>query len=581
MERMTDKRTVAQALDEIFRYMEIGDQNRFKAVAYRNAARQVENIEGDLGEFISSGALTRTPGIGKSIGPLIVEIAETGRSRYLDELRQQYPPGIFDLVRVPALGLKKIGVLHDTLGISSLDELETACRENRLTSLPGFGAKTQQKILDGIDALRKDIRKFLLPIGLELAAELVGQLRRIEDVGRVEVAGSVRRRLEVIRNVNIVLETTKKAAVIREIERIPAFANVSEGGPDIVRGELRNHMPVEIILSTPASFASNLLYATGSEIFITSLAAHATSTGFELSAEGLRQKRKIATRTEEEIFRKLDLAVIEPELREGDLTLAEQFSGTLLREGSLRGTFHVHSTWSDGKATLYEMLDAARDREFSYVGMSDHSKTASYAGGLTEERVREQQAEIDKLQKTFAPMRIFKGTEADILTDGSMDYDNETLATFDFVIASIHSKFKMPQDEMTERIIRAIRNPYVTFLGHLTGRLLLSRPGYTVDYEALFAAAADEGVMIEINGNPHRLELDWRLMQRAKEHGVRFSIHPDAHSTDSLDNVISGTWAARKGGLGPEDVFNTLPVEDVERYFAARKSRAKRMTSGS
>jgi DNA polymerase (family 10) len=303
-----------------------------------------------------------------------------------------------------------------------------------------------------------------------------------------------------------------------------------------------------------------MLRATGSGEFVAAF----------LERAGERKAAK-----EEDLFRHARIPLIAPERRENadDLHLKKRRS--LVELSDLRGTFHVHTTYSDGRNSVLEMLSAARDRDFEYVGISDHSKTAYYAGGLTVERLREQQAEIDDRKREVKPLRVFKGTEVDILTDGAIDYDNDTLATFDFAIASIHSKFAMPKDEMTERILRALDNPFVTFLGHLTGRLLLSRDGYTMDFDRVFEKAGKVGVMIEINGNPRRLDIDWRLVGRALDRGVRFSIHPDAHSIREYSALISGTWAARKAGLSPKEVFNTQSVDAVEEYLKARKKRAR------
>lgn len=574
---MADKRAVARVLDEISRYLELTDADRFRAIAFRNAARSIENLDEDLQSLVEGSRLTTIPGVGKAIGPIITEVMTTGRAQYLDELRQGYPPGIFDLVRVPGLGLKKIGVLHHELGVGSVDELALACRENRLISLRGFGAKTQARIAQGIVALSSDLRKFLLPVGIELGERLAAELRQVRGVRRAELAGSVRRRLEVIRNINLFVEADSVAPVLEEIASLGSLASVQKEKA-ILRAELGNRIAVEIVVSPPDGWATNFLFTTGSETFVQSLVSKAAKKGFDLSRDGMRkQRRKVAVRSEEELFDRIGLPFVEPELRE-DRWSDESFPpAPLITRGDLRGTFHVHTTYSDGRATLREILDAARGRGLSYIGISDHSVTASYARGLTEARLREQHEEIDRLQETFLPMRIFRGTEADILPNGSVDYGEAILSRFDFVIASVHSQLRMPEAEMTTRIIRAIRNPLVTFVGHLTGRILLSRPGYSIDHAQIFDAAAEEGVMIEINGSPHRVEIDWRLLQEALRRGVRFSIHPDAHSTDTLDNLDNGTWVARKGGLRREDVFNTLPLAEVARHLEARKRRAGRV----
>jgi DNA polymerase (family 10) len=549
-----DKRDLARALDEIAKYLELREPNRFKALAFERAAKAVTALDRDLGELIASRDLYKTAGIGERTGAVIEELVRSDRSRYLDELRKQYPAGIFELLRVPGLGLKKIGILFQKLGIGSLDELEAACRANRLTTLRGFGAKTQQKILEGIEKARRNESRFLLPAGIETGETLRELLGSIDEVENAEISGSVRRRLEIIRNVNIVIATRQPTRVMRALSKIiDRFEAIDQ---TTAKGVGRNEMDVFLHLARPENFGSTMLRTTGSTEFV---------------AAFLERAGEHAAAKEEEIFRRAQIPFVTPERRENTDDLRLKKRRSLVELSDLRGTFHVHTTYSDGRNTVREMLSAARQRDFQYVGISDHSKTAYYAGGLTVERLREQQAEIDERKREVKPLRVFKGTEVDILTDGAIDYDDETLATFDFAIASIHSKFAMPKDEMTERILRALDNPFVTFLGHLTGRLLLSRDGYTMDFDRVFEKAAKVGVMIEINGNPRRLDIDWRLVGRALDRGVRFSIHPDAHSIHEYAALISGTWAARKAGLSPKEIFNTKSVDEVEEYLKKRK----------
>ena len=554
---LVDKWTVARALDEIARYLELSDPSPFRARAFERAARSVESADREIAEIVKAGDLYKTSGIGKGIGPIIIDLVETGSSSYLEDLRKQYPPGIFDLLRVPGLGLKKIGVLHATFGIGSLDELEAAASEGRLAKLRGFGAKTQTKILEGIEKARRRESQFLLPVGLEVGALMRERLATIDAVDDVEITGSVRRRLEVIRNVNIAVATGDRAAVAAELPRF--LDQVAEVDEDTWKGVARNEINVLVHFAKPRQFGWTVLRTTGTRDFVTA---------FEKKGAAVP-----AARTEEALFEKAGIAFVEPERRETPDELRRKRRPSLVEAEDLRGTFHVHTTFSDGRNTVREMLDAAKARGFEYVGISDHSKAAYYAGGLTEAGVREQQGEIAKQEPAVEPMRVFRGTEADILPDGTIDYDEETRSGFDFIVASIHSQFGMPRDEMTARILRALDDPRVTFLGHLTGRLLLSRDGYTVDFDQVFERAAERGVMIEINGNPRRLDLDWRHIGRAVEMGVTLSIHPDAHSIAELSHVVSGTWVARKAGLTAKQIFNTRTVEEVEEYFAARKKK--------
>ncbi|MEA2235283.1 MAG: polymerase [Thermoanaerobaculia bacterium] len=560
-----NKFDTARALDEISDYLELSETNRFKALAFERAANSIRGLDREPAELIASGALQATPGIGKATSAIIEELVRTGTSKYLEDLRGQYPPGIFELMRVPKLGLKKIGVIYEQLGIGSLSELEEAARAGRLAALKGFGAKTEQYILSGIEKARRRESHFLLPIGVEVGEQIREHLAAIEEIEDAEVSGSVRRRLEIIRNVNIVIATRAQEPVVRAlasfVERIERIDD------NTVKAFARNEIDVWFHFAEPDAFGATLLVTTGSQQFVEAFLAAGGKLG--------------RARNEKELFDKSGVAWVDPERRETGDDLKRKRHKRLVEVSDLRGTFHVHTTFSDGRHTVQEMLTAARDRGFEYVGITDHSPAAFYARGLTVERLRDQQKEIAAKEKAVAPMRVFRGTEADILPDGTIDYDMKTLAKFDFVIASIHSRFQMTKDEMTERMLLALDNPYVTMLGHLTGRKLLSRDGYTIDYERIFEKAAARNVMIEINGNPNRLDLDCRLIRRALDLGVAFTINPDAHSIHEYAALISGTWVARKAGLTAKEIFNTQPVEKVEAYLKARRGKAKQPSLSS
>jgi DNA polymerase (family 10) len=549
-----DKYEIARALEEISRYLELSEPNRFKALAFERAARALRSQDRDVDDLIATGALIETPGIGKATATVIEELARSGQSQYLDELRARFPSGIFELLRVPNLGLKKIGILHEELGVGSLDDLEAAAKANKLTTLRGFGAKTQQKILEGIDRARHRENRFLLPIALQAAEEIRERLAAIDEIEDAEVTGSIRRRLEVVRNVNIAVATRKPEAVIAALMRL--VENAEQIGDDAVKGLVNGEMDVWFHLSAPGDFGGNVLWTTGAAEFV--------------EAFGKIPK----ARKEEDLFTRAGFAYVPPERRETADDLRRKRARPLVTLDSLRGTFHVHTTFSDGRNTVLEMLAAARERELEYVGLSDHSPAAHYAGGLSEERLKQQWREIDRTAPEVAPMRVFRGTEADILPDGSIDYGDRILSKFDFVIASIHSRFNMPKDEMTERMLRALDDPHVTFLGHITGRKLLSRDGYTVDFDRIFERCAARGVIMEINGNPNRLDLDWRHIPRALSFGVRFAINPDAHSIREYGALMTGTWVARKAGLGPKEIFNTRRVDEVVEYLEKRKKGA-------
>jgi DNA polymerase (family 10) len=550
-----NKFDIAHALDDISTYVELSENNRFRALAFERAAQSIRALDAEPADLIASGELEKISGIGKGTAAVIAELVRTGKSKYLDDLRHQYPPGILELLRVPKLGLKKIGILHEKLGIGSLDDLEAAARAGRLAALPGFGTKTEQFILANIQKARRRESHFLLPIGVEVGEQIREHLAAIEGIEDAEVSGSVRRRLEVIRNVNIVIATRARERVL---EALSSFVEkIEQIDDDTVKAFARNEIVVWFHFSEPNAFGATLFVTTGTPEFVTAFLAHGGKLG--------------RARTEKELFDKAGLAYVDPERRETGDDLKRKRHRRLIEVSDLRGTFHVHTTFSDGRNTVHEMLATAHERGFEYVGISDHSPAAFYAGGLDLEKLRLQQKEIAANERGVAPMRVFRGTEADILPDGTIDYDEKTLSRFDFVIASIHSRFTMSRDEMTERMLKALDNPCVTFLGHLTGRKLLSRDGYTIDYERIFEKAAARGVMIEINGNPNRLDIDWRHIRRALDLGVTFSINPDAHSVHEYAALISGTWVARKAGLSAKEIFNTKPVEEVAEYLRNRR----------
>jgi DNA polymerase (family 10) len=562
-----DKSTIARTLDEIAKYIELSDPNPFRARAFDKAARAIEKLDADVEKLVLGGELLSVDGIGKAIGPIVSELVTTGRSSYLEELRGQYPPGIFDLLRVPSLGLKKIGILYSTLGVASLEQLEAAARAGRIAKLKGFGAKTQEKILENIETAKTRTSQFLLPAGIEAGESIREQLAAIDEISDAEVTGSVRRRLEIIRNVNIAIAARDPKRAIAAICKRALLDQIEEVDETTLRGVARDELEVLLHLCKPEEFGATVLRTTGSKEFVEAFRGAAAAP----------HKAK----TEHEVFEHAGIPFIDPELREDGSALERKKRVKLIHPTDLRGTFHIHTTFSDGRNSVLEMLSAAHDLGWEYAGLSDHSKNAFYARGLTEEDLKRQHAEIRSHEGAVAPMRVFRGTEADILNDGSIDYGHKTLAMFDFVVASVHSRFGMNKDEMTTRLLRALDDPFVTFLGHLTGRLLLSRAGYTFDFDQIFDRAAERGVIIEINGSPRRAELDWRLIKRAVDRGVVLSIHPDAHTIGELSRVVNGTWVARKGGLSAKQIFNTRGVDEVAEYLAERRARMSKKSLSS
>ncbi len=569
------KQEVADILEEIGILLELKGENPFKSRAYENAARTLRGLTQDLQTLVESGEIRKVKGIGEALSEKITLLVTTGGLPYYDELRSSFPDTLLELLTIPGLGPKKVKRLHDELGIRSIGELEYACHENRLSVLDGFGEKTQVNILKGIEARKKFAEKFLYPVAEEAAADYVDYLKRSKDVGRIEVAGSLRRKKEIIGDIDILVSAAGKASE-RIMKRFVSYGNihhvVAEGDTksSVV---LKNGLHVDIRVVSDKEFPFALLYFTGSKEHNVGLRRIAKDLGLKLNEYALVREKSnsgVACADEEAIFRKLGLANIPPELREdmGEIEAASKNKlPALVEESDLRGTFHCHTTYSDGSNSLLEMAEAAAAKGWAYLGIADHSKSAQYAHGLTEERLRKQRKEIEALNKKAGSVRLFHGIEADILQDGSLDFGDRVLASLDFVVASVHSRFKMPEKEMTARIIKALKNKYVTVLGHPTGRLLLSRDPYQVDVVQIVNAAADYGKAIEINSHPYRLDLDWRMVKYAKEKKVKIFINPDAHATDGLHDVRYGIGIARKGWLEPGDVVNTMSLKTIEKYL--------------
>ena len=567
-----DKHAAAHLLETIATYLELKGENPFKVRAFGNAAQAVASLDGDLDAALDSGALAATKGVGAATLEVVREYARTGRSTVLEELQREVPPGWVEMRRIGGLGAAKIRVLHEQLKIGSVAELELAARNGRLAGAPGFGEKTAQKILRGIEFLHRTAGLRLVHHAVQSAEAVRRIVGTLPGVTRVEVAGSVRRRLEVARDVDLVAATAAPARELAERLRVaaPAFEVREAEGSLALR--LEDGTPADLYLATPDRFGAALAWATGSSTHRELLAAHATSCGFQLGPGGLtRDGSAVPTPDEAALYGALPW--IPPELREGTDEVDRGVAGTLpalVERGDLRGLLHCHSLYSDGSNAIAELATAARAAGYGYLGLSNHSMAAAYAGGLKEDDVRRQHAEIDALNRELSDFRVLKGTEADILADGTLDYGSAILDRFEFVIGSVHSRMEMDAPAMTARVLRALDDPHLTILGHPTGRLLLGRDGFALDLDAVIAKAAERGVAIEINGDPQRLDLDWRRCRQARDAGVTISIGSDPHSLDGLANMDLGLGIARKGWLEAKDVLNTL---DVDRFLAQAHSR--------
>jgi DNA polymerase (family 10) len=577
-----DKKAIAAILGEMGTLLELQGANPFKSRAFHNASRAVEGITQDLHALVESGGLLEIRGIGKSIAGIIAQLVQEGKSAEYDDLRRAFPVGVLDMLRIPGLGPKKVKILHEKLKIGSLAELEKAAKADKLSTLEGFGKKTQDNILKGLEAQRSRADKNLYPDAAGPAQAVFDHMMKQRGVIRGEIAGSLRRRKEIIGDIDIVVSS-------RDQNRpglMEAFVTAPDVQTTVARGDTKSTVLLEggiscdLRIVNDREFPFALNYFTGSKEHNVEMRSRARRHGWSLNEYGFsrlgeeekrgKAKQIIRCKDESDIYRALKLAYVPPELREnlGEIDAAEKNAlPSLIEEKDIRGTFHCHSTFSDGVNTIQQMARAAQDLGWEYLGIADHSKAAAYAGGLSADRVREQIREIDKLNETLKRIRIFKGTECDILHGGELDWPDRILGAFEYVVVSIHSGFKMTSAEMTRRIVKALKNKYVTMLGHPTGRLLLSREAYPVDMAEVINVASDYGKMIEINAHPMRLDLDWRWCKYAKEKGVLIPINPDAHNSEGLRDVTFGVGIARKGWLEKKDVLNTRPAREIAALF--------------
>jgi DNA polymerase (family 10) len=559
-----NNKQVSKVLDDIQILLELKGENPFKARAYANAARAIETWPEPVARLAAEGRLGEIPGLGASLVERITELVTTGRMAYHEELAASIPPGLPEMLAIAGLGPRKVRAIYDQLGVATVGELEYACRENRLAALDGFGPKTQERVLQGIDLLKRSRGYHLIDRAAEDAEALTQLLLLHPDVWRAAVAGDVRRRMEVVQDIHIVVSHPAVDVLMPVVKRFGP-ADMADDGSLAVTGA--SGIPAYIHGVPDESFAMMLYHWTGSEGHRERIARHADARGITVTDRHIIRNRAVFPCPDESVlYDALGLQYIPPELREGndEVELASRRAlPDLLTPDSLLGVIHVHTTYSDGAHTVQEMAEAARAQGYRYIAICDHSRSAGYAHGLSIERVRQQQEEIDALNARYDGFRILKGIESDILPDGRLDYPDEVLATFDLVVASVHSGFHLSEADMTDRIVRAIRNPYTTILGHPTGRLLLARDGYKVDLRKIVETAAEHRVAIEVNANPHRLDLDWRHLRQVRECGVQVSIGPDAHHTAEIRYLDYGVGIARKGGLTARDVVNTLPAEGL------------------
>jgi DNA polymerase (family 10) len=576
-----DSRSAAHVLSQIGALLAVKGEQKFKARAYAGAARALIALDtDDLGPLVRSGELAEVPGIGPATLSVVRELVETGESSYLNTLREGIPEGMLELFRVPGLNTAKIQLIHDSLGVQSLEDLERVAQNGQLAGLPKFGKKTAEKILKGIEILRRDAHLKRFPAAAVEAHLLLANIVKHPDITQAAVAGAIRRHNELVSGIDIVAEcSADPASVAASFARSPGVreANIRDDPGSVhIRFVDGTHLDMHCV--NKADYPVALWRATGSAPHVEEMTVLARNRGFEIAGNSLigKQGNRVDLADEDAFFTALDLAPIPPEMREGMGEIeaaARRQLPDLVTFDDLRGVLHCHTDYSDGAATLEQMANAAKERGWDYIGISDHSESAFYAGGLKRDKLLRQQEEIDELNARMDGFRILKGIEADILADGRLDYDAAILDGFDYVIGSIHSRFSMGGDAMTKRVLAAMDDPHLTVLAHPTGRLLLTREPYPINIQAVLEKAAQVGVAVELNADPHRLDLDWRYCRQAKELGVKIEIGPDAHSTAGLDNVHFGIGMARKAWLEPGEILNTGSADDVIAF--ARKRRTQ------
>jgi DNA polymerase (family 10) len=556
-----DASAVASLLEEFGQRTELRGGNPYRGRAYIRAAENLRALTLPLETVVAQERLREIPGVGEAIADIVTKLHRTGTHPALEAMRKEIPESVLEMLSIPGLRAEKVLKLYKELGITSMEELEQAAGEGRLHGVKGLGAALQNKILQGIEIKRRGQGQRHIHRAAEWLATAESNLRASHpDLKRITPAGEFRRGCELVSDLCLVAEAPGLKTAPQKVKASDQFT---------------------FYLTDTKHYGITLLLATGSDAHLEALRAVAKNKGLAFEETGLRRGEKIvASRSENDIYAALDLPFIEPELRESGNEVRLALRGSpprLVRDDDIRGILHAHTVLSDGADTLERMAEATRSRGYAYFGVADHSQSAGYAGGLKVDEIAEQHAAIERLNKSYGgEFRIFKGIESDILPDGSLDYPDEVLATFDFVVASVHSRFRLDRQEQTERIIRAVSNPHTTILGHMTGRQLLRRPGYEVDIERVLAACAEHGVAVEINANPWRLDLDWRWHGRALALGCMMSINPDAHSTSEIDLTHWGVEMARKGGVPKERVLNCLDLPRFTEHLEYRRRSVRR-----
>lgn len=561
-----DRTGVVRVLDQIATLLELKGENPFRVRAFRTAARTIASGTGDLAAALDEGSLAAARGVGPAILQIVTDLVRTDRSRVFEELRDQVPPVLLEMVSISGLGVAKARLIHEQLGVDTLTELEDAARDGRLARLAGFGPRSAENVLRGLAFLRRQRSTLLVHHAAREAEEARAALARLKGVSRAIVAGDVRRGMEVVRDIVIVLVADEAPAHV--LERLAALPGVGElAGQDERRATLRlaGGSLVQVVVTPPVNAGAVLVEATGSAGHLAELRTWAATKGITIRGAAVwRGSEFVATPDEGALYAAIGLPEIPPELREGagETVRAAKGLPRLVESRDIRGFLHCHTTYSDGTSSVAEIAGACLAAGYGYVGITDHSRSSAYAGGLRIEDLERQWAEVDEVNARMPGIRVLKGIEVDILEHGTLDYGDEVLARFDFVIASVHARFAQGEREMTTRLLRALDHGRMTIMGHPTGRMFQQRDAFMFDHDAVFRRAGERGVAIEINADPHRLDLDWHLLPRARDAGAMISIGADAHNTAGLEHMTWGIAQARKAWLGPERILNTRSADE-------------------
>ncbi len=562
---------MSKVLERIALLLELKGENPFKVRAYKTGAELVETFPGDIVARAAANDLKGIKGLGDALQEKLHEMATTGKLEFYENLKAEFPEGIIGLFDISGLGPKKIAALHHELSVGSVADLKRVCESGDAAKLPGFGEKTVHKLLESIAFHEAHASEFRAGDVAATVEHVLEVLRADPHVSRAEVCGSYRRGKEVVHDLDFLCASKNAPAVIEAFVGMPAFVNTLAKGSTKASVRTKDGLQCDLRVVSNDEYPFALAYFTGSKEHNVAMRQRCIDRGWSLNEYGITgENPPKSIHDERDIYRALHLDYIEPELREnqGELEAAEEHDlPELIELANLRGTFHNHTTASDGNATLAEMAQAAQDLGLQYLGIADHSKSSFIAHGLDEQRLRAQIKEIRSMNADFDGFKLFAGSEVDILKDGTLDFDDELLAELDYVVASVHNVMNLPEAEMTKRIIKAVENPQVTMLGHVSGRLLCQRPAYAVNIPAIIDACAETGTIIELNASPWRLDMDWRWWKLAKEKGVKCSINPDAHSVRGLQDLFFGVRAARKGWLTRSDVINCLPLGKIEKVL--------------